>query len=109
MIVSRPEVVKLPRIFCLHHCPLGCGLRGKSSYGFFGGPSALACHADQIKGRIFWFATGPAGVPVFWDFQKPLIFKWSGADLNRRHADFQSAALPTELPDLPLRAILLVG
>ena len=27
------------------------------------------------------------------------IFKWSGAELNRRHADFQSAALPTELPD----------
>ena len=25
--------------------------------------------------------------------------KWSGADLNRRHADFQSTALPTELPD----------
>ena len=27
------------------------------------------------------------------------FFKWSGAELNRRHADFQSAALPTELPD----------
>src|SRR5437879_5692632 len=24
--------------------------------------------------------------------------KWPGAELNRRHADFQSAALPTELP-----------
>jgi hypothetical protein len=24
---------------------------------------------------------------------------WSGADLNRRHMDFQSIALPTELPD----------
>ena len=24
---------------------------------------------------------------------------WSGGDLNPRHADFQSAALPTELPD----------
>ncbi len=24
--------------------------------------------------------------------------KWAGAELNRRHADFQSAALPTELP-----------
>src|SRR5471032_1727917 len=23
---------------------------------------------------------------------------WPGAELNRRHADFQSAALPTELP-----------
>src|SRR5687768_9742302 len=25
--------------------------------------------------------------------------KWSGAELNRRHMDFQSIALPTELPD----------
>ncbi len=24
--------------------------------------------------------------------------KWAGADLNRRHTDFQSVALPTELP-----------
>ena len=24
---------------------------------------------------------------------------WSEGDLNPRHADFQSAALPTELPD----------
>ena len=28
---------------------------------------------------------------------------WSGAELNRRHQDFQSCALPTELPD-PSRA-----
>ena len=26
--------------------------------------------------------------------------KWSGAGSNRRHMDFQSIALPTELPDL---------
>ena len=25
--------------------------------------------------------------------------KWSGAGSNRRHSDFQSDALPTELPD----------
>ena len=25
---------------------------------------------------------------------------WSGTELNRRHVDFQSTALPTELPDL---------
>ncbi len=24
--------------------------------------------------------------------------QWAGADLNRRHTDFQSVALPTELP-----------
>ncbi len=26
-------------------------------------------------------------------------YQWSGAELNRRHVDFQSTALPTELPD----------
>ena len=35
--------------------------------------------------------------------KKPLkpraIEKWSGAGLNRRHTDFQSVALPAELPD----------
>ena len=28
------------------------------------------------------------------------IKQWAGADLNRRHTDFQSVALPTELPAL---------
>jgi hypothetical protein len=28
------------------------------------------------------------------------ILQWSGPGLNRRHMDFQSIALPTELPDL---------
>ena len=28
--------------------------------------------------------------------------KWFGAESNRRHKDFQSFALPTELPNLPL-------
>jgi hypothetical protein len=26
---------------------------------------------------------------------------WLGAELNRRHKDFQSSALPTELPSQP--------
>ena len=30
------------------------------------------------------------------------IFSWPGAELNRRHRDFQSRALPTELPGLAL-------
>ena len=33
----------------------------------------------------------------FIDFQP---FKWCGPGLNRRHKDFQSFALPTELPHL---------
>ena len=28
-----------------------------------------------------------------------IIKKWAGVDLNHRHTDFQSVALPTELPD----------
>jgi hypothetical protein len=34
--------------------------------------------------------------------RKPLIInkKWLGAESNRRHEDFQSSALPTELPSL---------
>ena len=30
-----------------------------------------------------------------------LIGKWLGAGSNRRHQDFQSCALPTELPSHP--------
>ena len=30
----------------------------------------------------------------------PVEMKWAGADLNRRHTDFQSVALPAELPAL---------
>ena len=36
-------------------------------------------------------------VQTFLDLQ---VLWWSEGDLNPRHADFQSAALPTELPDL---------
>ena len=32
--------------------------------------------------------------------------KWAGAELNRRHQDFQSCALPTELPALRRNATL---
>ena len=34
-------------------------------------------------------------------------FWWPGAESNCRHADFQSAALPTELPGQPARALQL--
>src|SRR6476619_572182 len=33
-----------------------------------------------------------------------LIKKWLGAESNRRHVDFQSTALPTELPSLCKRS-----
>lgn len=31
-----------------------------------------------------------------------LDFLWAGTELNRRHEDFQSSALPTELPTLDI-------
>src|SRR5215510_10466722 len=31
---------------------------------------------------------------------------WLGAELNRRHKDFQSSALPTELPSQPTKRVL---
>ena len=51
--------------------------------------------------------------PTFGESQKSLIFPrilpmktglWLGPESNRRHVDFQSTALPTELPSrLPMR------
>src|SRR5687767_2732026 len=40
-----------------------------------------------------------------------LLFKWCGAGSNRRHKDFQSFALPTELPHLliPIFRESLIG
>ncbi len=34
------------------------------------------------------------------------VNQWAGADLNRRHTDFQSVALPTELPARKHKIIL---
>ena len=48
----------------------------------------------------------PRGAPG-WGTLKPLIVEglWCpGTELNRRHRDFQSRALPTELPGLGVRA-----
>src|SRR5438552_15052329 len=36
-------------------------------------------------------------------------FKWPGAESNCRHADFQSAALPTELPGRTMQQKNLAG
>jgi hypothetical protein len=39
---------------------------------------------------------------------KTVVFKWTGPGLNRRHSDFQSDALPAELPVL-VSALLLAA
>ncbi len=44
-----------------------------------------------------------AGILNFLNLSKlawgePFVSWWLGTELNRRHTDFQSAALPTELP-----------
>ena len=39
---------------------------------------------------------------------KSLYNKWVEADLNRRHTDFQSVALPAELPTQKCRQALVM-
>jgi hypothetical protein len=44
--------------------------------------------------------------------RKSLMFKemWLGPESNRRHVDFQSTALPTELPSLlPMKIAIFSG
>jgi hypothetical protein len=40
----------------------------------------------------------PAGKPCFHPYFLSEKREWLGAESNRRHVDFQSTALPTELP-----------
>ena len=35
-----------------------------------------------------------------YEYLRTTLFEWTGPGLNRRHLDFQSSALPTELPVL---------
>lgn len=45
------------------------------------------------RGSLFFYATKPCSL------RGEQGLGWSGAESNRRHRDFQSRALPTELPD----------
>jgi hypothetical protein len=49
---------------------------------------------SRLKTRLF--SSGKQWImPLFY---RHLLKWWLGAELNRRHKDFQSSALPTELP-----------
>ena len=48
-------------------------------------------HGSSTVGRI-----APLTPEKVWQCRE--LFWWAGAELNRRHEDFQSSALPTELP-----------
>ena len=54
--------------------------------------------AEVPTGKIT--GTGPVGRPLTRAVAIPKYAKkwWAGTGLNRRHQDFQSCALPTELP-----------
>ena len=51
---------------------------------------------------IFETQTGKQG---FVNTYIVMSYKWAGMELNHRHTDFQSVALPTELPALTLSVI----
>src|SRR5690554_5059061 len=52
----------------------------------------IGCSTSELRWR-----KSPAAVS-FSEGLAASCFWWPGADLNRRHHDFQSCALPTELP-----------
>ena len=58
------------------------------------------CNRLQLKNRPIRPQTKTAAFRLMKVRKTWLKMKWSGAGSNRRHMDFQSIALPTELPDL---------
>ena len=62
--------------------------------------AALLRQAATLKNNIFIAKKihKPEGCGYFFHFASSKEEWWLGTESNRRHADFQSAALPTELP-----------
>ena len=83
-------------------------------FGCFGRRKTRLLHAKGLRRAYSAEAAAKAGsgyVPLAKAETRPLVRRvwserecfdkeewWSGAELNRRHLDFQSSALPTELP-----------
>jgi hypothetical protein len=66
-------------------------------------PARNPCN-QQITWLLSWLYLGPSRnhartvAPQVQRISTPLRRKWRGPESNRRHHDFQSCALPTELP-----------
>ena len=74
-------------------------LRKDGGFGHFVWPPlALIRESAGFAGNYRPHCRPPAGI-VNQGFGEPYV-KWTGPGLNRRHQDFQSCALPTELPVL---------
>jgi hypothetical protein len=63
---------------------------------YFRRPWVRACQQTGLVTHIFHDFRRTAKNRSLVDLLK--VGKWAGAELNRRHEDFQSSALPTELP-----------
>ena len=68
-----------------------CAVRTGKRLQALGSQACLKC-----QNRLS-FGVGPPEGSRLWGF---LFEEWTGAESNRRHQDFQSCALPTELPVL---------
>lgn len=95
LVEARKAVI--PRMSFENSFPCPC--RNESDVILLG--TAVACSSvDRQTLRKIGPGNGP---PKTWaSLRKDLNFsleEWSGGELNSRHSDFQSDALPTELPD----------
>jgi hypothetical protein len=83
-----------PRRFPQVVSPVGSGFGGQTSST----PRTTSTPAHkQQRGDHFWSPLVSYGF-IRLHIASVVVFQWLGRESNPRHADFQSAALPTELP-----------